>query len=93
MMTLRIAASTKVADAAGAIAGQLRSGTAVQLQAIGAAAVNQSVKAIALAESYMLEEGQAVASRIRLVQTDINERSCTAVQFLVWAAPVPERRN
>lgn len=93
MKTLKIARDTKVVDAAGAIAGQLRSGTAVQLQAIGAAAVNQAVKSIALAESYMAEEGKAVASRIRMVKVSIGERTTTAVRFLVWSTVAPERRN
>lgn len=93
MMTLKIAHDTRVADAAGAIAGQLRSGTPVQLQAIGAAAVNQAVKSIAVAESYMAEEGKAVANRVRMVPVTLGGRERTAVRFLVWATAAPERRN
>lgn len=93
MMTLKIAHDTRVADAAGAIAGQLRSGTPVQLQAIGAAAVNQAVKSIAVAESYMAEEGKAVANRVRMVPVTLGGRERTAVQFLVWSRPMPGSQN
>lgn len=90
MMTLKVAADTKVGDAAGAIAGQLREHRMVQLQAIGAAAVNQAVKALALAERYLLDEGQCVASRVRLVPTKIGKRDATAVQWLAWRAAAPK---
>lgn len=91
MLTLRIAADTKPADAAGAIAGQLREQRHVMLQAVGAAAVNQTVKALALADSYLLPEGQCVASRVRRIQITIGGRPRTAIQWLAWAAKAPEK--
>lgn len=91
MLTLRIAADTRPADAAGAIAGQLREQHSVMLQAVGAAAVNQAVKSLALAESYLLPEGQCVASRVRRVQVTIGGNPKTAIQWLAWAAKAPEK--
>lgn len=91
MLTLKIATDTKPADAAGAIAGQLREHRRVMLQAVGAAAVNQSVKALALADSYLLPEGQCVASRVRRVEITIGGRQRTAIQWLAWAAKAPEK--
>lgn len=90
MVTLKVAATTKVSDAAGAIAGHLRDHRVVQLQAIGAAAVNQAVKALALAELYLLAEGQCVASRVRLVPAQIGKRESTAVQWLAWRSEAPK---
>lgn len=90
MLTLKIASDTKVGDAAGAIAGQLRDCRVVQMQAIGAAAVNQAVKALALAELYMLEGGHCVASRVRLVPVLVGNKKRTAVQWLAWRAAAPK---
>lgn len=90
MITLRIASSTKVGDAAGAVAGQLREHQIVQVQAIGAAAVNQAVKSLALAELYMLDDGFCVASRVRMMVTRVGNKDATVVQWLAWRAPAPE---
>lgn len=91
MLTLRIASDTKPAAAAGAIAAQLREQRSVLLQAVGAAAVNQTVKSLALAESYLLPEGQCVASRVRRIQIAIGGKPRTAVQWLAWVAKAPEK--
>lgn len=91
MLTLRIAADTRPVDAAGAIAAQLREQRSVMLQAVGAAAVNQTVKSLALAESYLLPEGQCVASRVRRIQIAIGGKPKTAIQWLAWAAKAPEK--
>lgn len=90
MVTLKIASGTKVGSAAGAIAGQLRECQVVQLQAIGAAAVNQAVKALALAELYLLEEGYCVASRVRMSTAVLGNREATVVQWLAWRATAPK---
>ena len=91
MLTLKIAADTKPADAAGAIAGQLREQRRVMLQAVGAAAVNQGVKALALADLYMLQEERCVVSRARTITTSIGGKPRTAVQWLAWVAKAPEK--
>lgn len=91
MLTLRIAADTRPADAAGAIAGQLREQRSVMLQAVGAAAVNQAVKALALAESYLLTEGRCVASRVRRIQIAVFGLPPMAIQWLAWSAKAPEK--
>ena len=90
-MMLKIAADSKPADIAGAIAGQLRLVKIVQLQAIGAAAVNQTVKALALAELYLAEEDKAVAVRVKMVEVELKPGlTRNAVRFLAWAAKKPE---
>jgi stage V sporulation protein S len=53
---LKVATNSKPQKVAGAIAKILRDNKAVELYAIGASAVNQAVKAVAIASSYTEKE-------------------------------------
>jgi len=55
--TLRVAADTKPISLAGAIAHSVRESNEARLSAIGAHAVNQAVKAIAIARGYLVVSG------------------------------------
>lgn len=57
MEVLRISSNSNPKSAAGAIAAMLRTGAAVELHAIGAGAVNQAVKSIAIAREYVVSDG------------------------------------
>lgn len=83
--TLWIAADTCVKDAAGAIAGQLRESGNVRLQAIGAAAVNQTVKAIALSTLFMQAEGRLVLSSVERVPVTVQGEPRTGLRWRVIA--------
>src|SRR4051812_22382149 len=54
---LHVASSSSPASVAGAIAGTIRNQQYCELQAIGAGAINQTVKAIAIARGYMAPGG------------------------------------
>lgn len=54
---LRVAARTNVRDLAGAIAGFIREEGSVELRTIGAGALNQAVKAVAIALQYFASQG------------------------------------
>lgn len=54
---LRVAGSSKPKNVAGAIAALLRNKGEAELQAIGAGAVNQAVKAVAIARGYVAPNG------------------------------------
>lgn len=90
MITLRIASSTDPKDAAGAVAGQLRESGGVRLQAIGAAAVNQTSKALALAGLYMRDEGRLVLSSVERCDVDINGERRTGLRWKVISVQVGE---
>ncbi|MGC9348464.1 MAG: stage V sporulation protein S [Anaerolineae bacterium] len=61
MDLVKVAASSRSTSVAGAIAGIVRERGRVDVQAIGAGAVNQAVKAIAIARGYLeLDEIQIV---------------------------------
>jgi len=57
MKTLKVAATSRATAVAGAIAWSVRQQKPVELAAIGAGAVNQATKAVAIARSYLAQEG------------------------------------
>ena len=83
MDILRVSGSSQTSKVAGAIAGIMREKGQVALQAIGASAVNQTVKAIALARGFLQEDGIEIALVIELVDVEINDKVRTAIKFSV----------
>lgn len=57
-MTLKVSAKSRPMSVAGAIANTLRDGSRVEIQAVGAGALNQAVKAIAIARGYVAPTGK-----------------------------------
>lgn len=73
---LKVSAKSNPNSVAGALAAVLRERAGVELQAVGAGAINQAVKAIAIARSYLA--GQMDLSCVPSfidVQIDGNERT------------------
>lgn len=68
---------------AGAIAAIIREGNSVEVQAVGAGAVNQAVKAIAIACVYMKEEDIDIVSIPAFTGIEINGDERTAICFIV----------
>jgi len=58
MKILKVSATTKPNSIAGAIAGIIREEGKVQVQTIGAAALNQTIKGIAIARGYIAPTGK-----------------------------------
>jgi stage V sporulation protein SpoVS len=56
MEVLKVSSNSNPNKVAGAIAGELSKNQCVELQAIGAGAVNQSVKAVAIARRFLDEK-------------------------------------
>lgn len=80
---LRVTSTANVHKVAGAIAHSIRSHGAVDVQAIGANAVNQSVKAIAVARSFLEAEGASLSSQPEMVDLEEDGMLRTAVRFTV----------
>lgn len=80
---IKVSARSRTASVAGAIAGVMRETARAEVQAIGAAAVNQAVKAIAIAHGYLLEEGTDISCTPSFVEVDIDGAERTAIRFLV----------
>ncbi|MBK9050283.1 MAG: stage V sporulation protein S [Chloroflexi bacterium] len=83
MDVIKVSARSRTASVAGAIAGVVRENKRAEVQAIGAGAVNQAVKAIAIARGYLLEEGVDVICVPHFVEVDIDDQERTAVRILV----------
>jgi stage V sporulation protein S len=54
-----------------------------EVQAIGAGAVNQSVKALVLAKGYLAEDGMVVNFTAEFVDVTIEDKVRTAIKFIV----------
>jgi stage V sporulation protein S len=83
MSIIKVSASSRTAAVAGAVAGVIRDMGRAEVQAIGAGAVNQAVKAIAIARGYLLEEGVDVICIPSFVEVDIDGHERTAIRMLV----------
>lgn len=83
MIVIRVANRSLVAPVAGAIAGCVREHSRAEVQAIGASAINQAIKAITLARQYMMEEGVSLVMIPSIVDVEINGMTRTAVRISV----------
>lgn len=82
---LKVKSSSAVSSLAAAIANNVYENRPVTLRAIGAAAVNQTMKAIAVAQSYVGPRGMVLACRpgFTTVQMDDGEISAMIFHVLV----------
>ena len=87
MTVIKVSARSRTAAVAGAIAGVMRENQTAEVQAIGAGAVNQAVKAIIIAKRYMAEEGVNLMCIPSFVDVLINEQERTAVRLVVESIP------
>lgn len=83
MNVIKVSARSRTAAVAGAIAGVMREAHRAEVQAIGAGAVNQAVKAIVIAKGYLAEEGVDIVCVPSFVEVLIDEQERTAVRILV----------
>ena len=82
---LKVAADSKPKAVAGALAAVLREKGSVALQAVGAGAVNQAVKAIAIARGYVAPNGMDLIAIPAFTKVEIEGEERTAIRFLVQA--------
>jgi stage V sporulation protein S len=83
MDIIRVSGTSRTTAVAGAIAGVVREHQRAQVQAIGASAVNQAVKAIIYAINYLAEDGISVVFVPEFVDVEIEGKVRTAIKFLV----------
>jgi stage V sporulation protein S len=80
---IKVAAKSRSTAVAGAIAGVIREGKRAEAQAIGAGAVNQAVKAVAIARSYLALDGIDVICIPAFTEVDIDGQERTAIKLIV----------
>ena len=83
METLKVSSKSKPASVAGALANLFKTKTIVEIQAIGAGALNQAIKAICLARGYIAPTGidLCVIPAFSDIMIDGEER--TAIKLIV----------
>ncbi|MRS05847.1 stage V sporulation protein S [bacterium] len=83
MDVIKVKANSRTAAVAGAIAGVVREHKHAEVQAIGAGAVNQAIKALVLARGYLAEDGIPVICLPEFVDVDIDGKIRTAIKLTV----------
>ncbi|MBT3338310.1 MAG: stage V sporulation protein S [Anaerolineae bacterium] len=84
MDIIKVSANSRTSAVAGAIAGVVREHGRAEVQAIGAGAVNQSVKALVLAVSYLQERDEInVVCVPEFVDVEIEDKVRTAIKLVV----------
>ena len=83
MEVIKVAAKSRSTSVAGAIAGVIRESGRAEVQAIGAGAVNQAVKAAAIARGYLELEGIHIVCIPSFVEVDIDGQERTAIKLAV----------
>lgn len=83
MEALKVSTSSKPKAVAGAIAAVLREHGTVELQAVGAGAVNQAVKAIAITRGFVAPNGIDLICIPAFSDITIDGQERTALKFIV----------
>lgn len=83
MDTIKVSANSRTAAVAGAIAGVIREHKHAEVQAIGAGAVNQAVKALVLATGYLKNDGINVICVPEFADVTIADKIRTAIKFVI----------
>jgi stage V sporulation protein S len=80
---LKVAGTSKPVLVAGAIAGVIRSQSRVEIHAIGAGAVNQAIKAIAISRGYVAPSGLDLVCMPTFIELTVAGQERTGIRFLV----------
>lgn len=83
MEVIKVSAKSRSTAVAGAIAGVVRESKRAEVQAIGAGAVNQAIKAVAIARGYLALDGIEVVCIPSFVEVEIDSQERTALKFTV----------
>jgi stage V sporulation protein S len=83
MGLIKVSATSRTSAVAGAIAGIIREQKHAEIQAIGAAAVNQAVKALVLATGYLKNDGINVSCVPEFADVSIEDKMRTAIKLVI----------
>ncbi len=84
---IRVSAQSRSTAVAGAVAGVMREQGYAEIQAIGASAINQAMKAITIARSYVEQDGFDLAVVPSFVEVEIEGAERTAMRLTVFKKP------
>ncbi|MGD8813143.1 MAG: stage V sporulation protein S [Anaerolineales bacterium] len=83
MTIIKVSSESRTSAVAGAIAGVVREHNRADVQAIGAGAVNQAIKAVAIARGYLQEDGLDVICLPEFTSVDIEGKERTAIRLVI----------
>ena len=83
MEVLKVSSKSNPNSCAGALAGVFRQTGVVEVQVVGAGALNQAIKAVAIARGFLLESGIDLVCVPMFADIEIDGQSRTAIRLLV----------
>lgn len=83
MDMIKVSANSRTSAVAGAIAGVIREHHRAEVQAIGAGAVNQAIKALVLATGYLRNDGINVSVVPEFADVTIEDKVRTAIKLVI----------
>lgn len=83
MELIKVSSTSRTSAVAGAIAGVVRENSRAEVQAIGAGAVNQAMKALILATGYLKGDGIEVVFLPEFAEVSIEDKIRTAIKIVV----------
>lgn len=81
---IKVSAQSRTSAVAGAIAGVMRERGCAEIHAIGASAVNQAIKAVTIARSYVAEDGFDLAIVPGFKQVEVEGEERTALHLKIF---------
>ena len=83
MDVLKVSAKSNPNSVAGALAGVLRERGIAEIQAVGAGAINQAIKAVAIARGFVAPSGMDLVCVPAFTEISINGEERTAIRLIV----------
>ncbi len=83
MDALKVSSKSNPNSVAGALAGVIRENGVAEIQAIGAGALNQSIKAVAIARGFLAPSGTDLVCIPSFSDVEINGEERTAIKLIV----------
>jgi stage V sporulation protein S len=93
MDMIKVSANSRTSAVAGAIAGVVRQHHRAEVQAIGAGAVNQAMKALILATGYLKNDGIHVSCVPEFSDVTIDDNVRTAIRLVIEPSPGSDFSN
>ena len=85
METLKVSSKSNPNRVAGALANAFRSSGDVEIQAVGAGALNQAIKAIAIARGFLAPSGKNIVCIRAYADISIEGEERTAIKLIIEA--------
>ena len=83
MEILKVSSKSNPNSVAGAMAGVVRQSGSVEVQVVGAGALNQAIKAVAIARGYVAPSGLDLACVPTFADIEIDGQDRTAIRLLI----------